>query len=56
MAIFDLLEDAGVEYVVAMAKNAVLLTEAAPEPRAGPHGRRCSAQSARVFADTTYQA
>ena len=55
-AIFDLLEDAGVEYVVAMATNAVLLTEAAPSLAQARTVADASAQSARVFADTSYQA
>ena len=55
-AIFDLLEDAGVEYVVAMAKNPVLLTAAAPSLAEARTTAAAAAQSARVFADTTYQA
>jgi hypothetical protein len=42
-AMFDLLEDAGVEYVVAMAKNPVLLAAAAPnlaEARTAADARR----------------
>jgi hypothetical protein len=55
-AIFDELEAAGVEYVVAMAKNAVLDAAAAPllvEARALAEGRGVSA---RVFGETAYQA
>jgi hypothetical protein len=50
------LEAAGVEYVVAMAKNAVLSAAAAPllaEPRALAEA---TGTSARVFGDTSYQA
>jgi hypothetical protein len=55
-AIFDLLEDAGVEYVVAMAKNPVLLAAAAPSLGEARTEAETTTQSARVFADTTYQA
>ncbi len=54
--IFTMLEDAGVEYVVAMAKNPVLVAAAQPslvEARVVAHVRGTSAQ---VFAETTYQA
>jgi hypothetical protein len=55
-AMFDLLEDAGVEYVVAMAKNPVLLTAAAPSLAEARTTAEAMTASARVFADTTYQA
>jgi hypothetical protein len=54
--IFTLLEDAGVEYVVAMARNPVLMAAAQPslaEARVVAAGRETSAQ---VFRETTYQA
>lgn len=53
---FDLLEDAGVEYVVAMAKNPVLLKAAAPSLAEARTTADATTASARVFADTTYQA
>lgn len=55
-AIFATLEDAGVEYVVAMAKNPVLRAAAQPSLA---EARVLAAErdaSARVFAETTYQA
>lgn len=55
-AIFDLLEDAGVEYVVAMAKNPVLLAAAAASLDEARTAATTRTASARVFAETTYQA
>jgi hypothetical protein len=54
--IFTLLEDAGVEYVVAMAKNAVLLAAAQPSLTQARVVAAVHQTSAQVFADTTYQA
>jgi hypothetical protein len=54
--IFTLLEDAGVEYVVAMAKNAVLLAAAQPSLAQARGVAAVHDTSAQVFADTTYQA
>jgi len=54
--IFALLEDAGVEYVVAMAKNRVLDAAAAPSLAEARVVAAVRETSARVFAETTYQA
>lgn len=55
-AIFDELEAAGVEYVVAMAKNAVLAAAAAPLLVDARAMATVSGASARVFGETSYQA
>jgi hypothetical protein len=55
-AIFDELEIAGVEYVVAMAKNAVLERAAAPWLAEARAQAEATGASARVFGDTRYQA
>lgn len=55
-AIFDELEAAGVEYVVAMAKNAVLERAAAPWLAEARAQAEATGASARVFGDTRYQA
>ena len=55
-AIFDELEAAGVEYVVAMAKNAVLTAAAAPLLAEARALAEATGTSARVFGDTWYQA
>jgi hypothetical protein len=55
-AIFDELEAAGVEYVIAMAKNAVLERAAAPWLAAARAEAETTGTSARVFGDTRYQA
>lgn len=54
--IFTLLEDAGVEYVVAMAKNRVLDAAAAPSLAHARVVATVRGASARVFAETGYQA
>ncbi len=54
--IFTLLEDAGVEYVVAMAKNPVLDAAARASLTAARVVASVRGTSARVFGDTTYQA
>lgn len=53
---FDLLETAGVEYVVAMAKNAVLEREAAPLLAPARATATATGESARVFGECQYQA
>ena len=55
-ALFDELEAAGVEYVVAMAKNAVLDTAAAPLLAEARTEAETTGASARVFGETRYQA
>lgn len=55
-AIFDELEAAGVEYVVAMAKNAVLTAAAAPLLAEARALAEATGASARVFGDTSYRA
>jgi hypothetical protein len=55
-AIFDELEAAGVEYVVAMAKNSVLETVAAPLLVQARAMAETTGISARVFGETSYQA
>ena len=55
-AMFDELEAAGVEYVVAMAKNAVLTAAAAPLLAEARAMAEATGASARVFGDTAYQA
>lgn len=55
-ALFDELEAAGVEYVVAMAKNAVLETAAAPLLAVARAQAETTGASARVFGETHYQA
>ena len=55
-ALFDELEAAGVEYVVAMAKNAVLATAAAPLLAEARREAVATGASARVFGETRYQA
>jgi hypothetical protein len=55
-AIFDGLEAAGVEYVVAMAKNAVLEEAAAPLLADARLLAETTGASARVFGETAYQA
>lgn len=55
-AIFDELEAAGVEYLVAMAKNAVLEAAAAPWLAQARVLAETTGESARVFGETTYQA
>ena len=55
-ALFDELEAAGVEYVVAMAKNAVLETAAAPLLAEARTLAETTGASARVFGETRYQA
>jgi hypothetical protein len=55
-AIFDELEAAGVEYVVAMAKNAVLEAAAAPLLVQARAMADTTGISARVFGETSYQA
>jgi hypothetical protein len=55
-AIFDELEAAGVEYVIAMAKNAVLEAAAAPLLAQARTQAEVSGASARVFGETRYQA
>jgi hypothetical protein len=55
-AIFDELEEAGVEYVVAMAKNAVLEAAAAPLLVEARAVAGATGLSARVFGETSYQA
>ena len=54
--IFTLLDDAGVEYVVAMPKNAVLDAAATPSLAAARVVAAVRGMSARVFSETTYQA
>jgi hypothetical protein len=55
-AIFNELEAAGVEYVVAMAKNAILEAAAAPLLVEARAQAETTGESARVFGDTWYQA
>lgn len=55
-AIFDELEAAGVEYVVAMAKNSVLEAAAAPLLAEARLQAEATGASARVFGETAYQA
>lgn len=55
-ALFDELEAAGVEYVVAMAKNAVLKAAAAPLLAEARTEAETTGISARVFGETRYQA
>lgn len=55
-ALFDELEAAGVEYVVAMAKNAVLAAAAAPLLAEARTQADATGASARVFGETCYQA
>ena len=55
-ALFDELEAAGVEYVVAMAKNAVLKTAAAPLLAEARREAAATGASARVCGETRYQA
>lgn len=55
-AIFDELEAAGVEFVVAMAKNKVLEAAAAPLLAEARAHAEASGTSARVFGETRYQA
>lgn len=55
-AIFDELEAAGVEYVVAMGKNSVLEAAAAPLLVQARAMAETTGESARVFGDTSYQA
>lgn len=55
-AIFDELEAARVEYVVAMAKNAVLEAAAAPLLAEARLRAEATGASARVFGETSYQA
>lgn len=55
-AIFDELEAAGVEYVVAMAKNAVLEAAATPLLAEARAQAEATGASARVFGETRYQA
>lgn len=54
--IFTLLEDAGVEYVVAMAKNPVLAAAATPSLTAARVVATIRGTSARVFGEASYQA
>lgn len=54
--IFTTLEDAGVEYVVATAKNRVLLAAAQPSLAQARVLAAVHDASAQVFAETTYQA
>ena len=54
--IFTLLEDAGVEYVVAMAKNPVLEAAAAPHLAAARVVATGRETSARVYGETPYRA
>jgi hypothetical protein len=54
--IFTTLEDAGVEYVVATAKNPVLLAAAQPSLADARVMAAVRESSAQVFAETTYQA
>ena len=54
--IFTTLEDAGVEYVVATAKNRVLLAAAQPSLAKARVMAAVRESSAQVFAETTYQA
>jgi len=54
--IFTLLEDAGVEYVVAMAKNPVLEAAARPSLATARVVAAVRETSARVYGDTSYQA
>jgi hypothetical protein len=54
--LFDELEAAGVEYVVAMAKNAVLKAAAAPLLTEARTAAERTGVSARVFGETRYQA
>lgn len=55
-AIFDLLEAARVEYVVAMAKNAVLLAAATDALTDAREQAEATGASARVFTETAYRA
>ncbi len=55
-ALFDELEAAGVEYVVAMAKNTVLGAAAAPLLAEARTQAETTGASARVFGETCYQA
>ena len=55
-ALFDELDAAGVEYVVAMATNAVLATAAAPLLAEARTQADATGASARVFGETRYQA
>jgi hypothetical protein len=55
-ALFNELEAAGVEYVVAMAKNAVLDAAAAPLLAEARVYAEATGASARVFGETSYQA
>lgn len=55
-ALFDELEAAGVEYVVAMAKNTVLEAAAAPLLTEARAHAEATGASARVFGETCYQA
>lgn len=55
-ALFDELEAAGVEYVVAMAKNPVLEAAAAPLLAEARTQAEATGASARVFGETRYQA
>jgi hypothetical protein len=55
-AMFDELEAAGVEYVVAMAKNAVLEAAAAPLLADARLVAETTGASARLFGETRYQA
>lgn len=54
--IFEVLEAAEVEYVVAMAKNPVLRTAATDALAAARQQAETTGASARVFTETTYQA
>jgi hypothetical protein len=55
-ALFDELDAAGVEYVVAMAKNTVLEAAAAPLLAAARGAAEATGASAQVFGETAYQA
>ena len=55
-AVFEELEAAGVEYVVAMAKNTVLETAAGPLLADARTVAEATGASARVFGETPYQA
>lgn len=55
-ALFDELEAAGVEYVVAMAKNKVLEAAAVPLLAEARREAESTGTSARVFGETRYQA